>query len=377
MLITFTGRTLRGRGPISIVFMAASQSIDVFIGQNLRCGPPSVIRVVLALAFIMAASASGQVPDLLGSLVDYLPGDESELLRMAPIVVLAAVERNEIAGSGRPSVGMPEITVQPHRVTCRLEEVLRIDAERTMPDVFTFIYYSTGEVGAYNPFHKSRFEAAPGRRYFFPLIRVGGDLRSIGDVGGKYRLLVTSGRHSPSDASGFRSNSDRLESSFGKRIAKILLTPGEDYDASDYAGSLIYYRGFAERLGGRVQTFELLRRMLSAPSTISTTVCFELNRAYHGQFPCLQKIAGDEALSPALRERATARLAEVSHSEALLLADLRNHPARLFTSDSRVWNYEGLTILLIHPRPEVRRSACVAIKRYFPERPQATSCRPK
>jgi hypothetical protein len=265
------------------------------------------------------------------------------------------------------------VEVQPRRVECTVEEIIR-DDERPIPTEKLSFSYFASSIGRYNPYHKFLFQAEPGHRYVFALIREGTVLRSIGDVG-DYSVPVYSGFHSQPSKSNLagRRTSPAEE---GLRISQILLQPGPDFAPIEFSRSVAKYLLISEAIGAHLETYRLLRELLRRPeSSVRVSTCFELSRFFPGQYECLEEIQGDASVDAPHRRLADERLIKAKEMDQSLLKNLRD-PALLGTSilmkpDSLDRNYEQLQILLNHPILEFRSLACTAIRRYYPRRPAA------
>jgi hypothetical protein len=335
----------------------------------------SSIGVCTVLA--MGVAALGQTGDLVGSLIDQAGRYPEEYLRLSPIIIAATVISNEETGRLRPSIWLPDMRVQPHKVVCQVEEVIRLDNKPLPAGELDFLFFAT-ELNAYNPFHKVPFQAVPGRRYLFALIRQGSGLRSIGDVG-DYSVGVYSGFHPPTTRVNGKSLSESSQAEIGNRISQILLQRGDGLDPAEFSLNLAKYILIAEALSSHLQTYNLLHTLLrdSHEPSVQASACFELNRYFPGQYECLERLQYEERQDTQARLKARERLEEARRVDEELLKSLRD-PAWLGTSnllkpDSREQNYEQLQILLGHPKALFRNLACAALQRYYPHRP-ASAC---
>lgn len=342
---------------------------------------PSLVWATALVIFGVPVSrpATPNYPgDLVGSLIDTLPHDQVAYLRVAPIVVLAVVLSNDVVGPPVESSGVPGVVVVPHRVKCNLEEVLRIDDGKALTNEFDFVYFGLSDERAYNPYHRQLFRATAGERYLLLLIRQRNMIRSIGDVG-NFTIPVYTGKHSTAAAAGLAATRiQRAQDSFGARISSLLLTIGSLPQPEDLARRLYQYRLISEGLGSRLQTFHLLRGLLTSEPDIRAAACFELNESFTGQSSCLKEIAADTRRDDGTRAKASTMFGRVQRLEQLRLGDLID-PAHLgfspmMSPDSMSANYDELVILLGHPDARFRRSACAAIRRYYPRAPEVHHC---
>jgi hypothetical protein len=203
--------------------------------------------------FAAQIAVSGQGADLVGTLIDQVGRQPEEYLRIAPIVIVAKVISNETTGPVKPSAWVPDVSVESHKVICELEEVIRSDDQHIPPGEVGFTYFGTPP-GAYNPYHKSVFQAEPGHRYLFALMRQGLELRSVGEVG-NYSVSIYSGSHKLPGGT-----PNPMKS--GERIGRILLQPGDGFEPAEFSRSIARYLLIAEALGSHLETYNLLRNLL-------------------------------------------------------------------------------------------------------------------
>jgi hypothetical protein len=237
----------------------------------------SAIALFATVAIAFAACRDSRQPemeDLLGSRIDqagYSEGDHIDILRTAPIVILATVIYNDPIGRPREASRVRNYRVQLRKVVVRVEEELRRDLgdyPRLAGGNVEFYYYAATEPRAYQPFHKFFYHAAPGGRYLFFLMRHGDTRRSVGDVG-RYSIPVFSGRPRPSS---------KEHLSYGARISEILLSLGEGFDEENFAADLWRVRGIADQVGSHEATIRLLKELRKGPLSVRSAACRELER---------------------------------------------------------------------------------------------------
>jgi hypothetical protein len=302
-----------------------------------------------------------QIDDLFGTAIDM-----DQLSRAtpipAPIVVVAAVLKNEPVGLPVQAQRYIGLMLQLHRVSCRLENLIKGDPPHAE---FDFFYFADPEVAQsvpnpkYNRAHM--FRAEPGDRYIFFLLRQREMLRSVGDVG-SFSVRVDSGRHPqrPELTAGRPEDTGEV----GRIISDILLTPGQDLDPQGFAMAIPNARKWSIAFGSQLHTVDLLKGLLTLPVPIRTAACDELAQHYPSQYGCLADIHADSTNSEDTRQWAFRRLAYFEQQDARLEEQLLD-PAAL-TYDSMAANLEELEIILGSPNPRIRTLACAALERYFP-----------
>ena len=236
-----------------------------------------VTAFVVIIAIVAGAWRDLRQPemeDLLGSLIDqagYSDGEHIDIFRAAPMVLLATVIHNDPVGKPKEASRVRNYRVQLRKVVARVDEELRRDLgdyPRPAGGNVEFYYYAATKPLAYQPFHKFFYQAEPGGRYLFFLMRHGDLRRSVGDVG-TYSIAVFSGRpRPPSDG----------HQSYGARISEILLSIGEGFDEEHFAADLWRSRGIADRVGSHNATIRLLKELLKGPPSVQSAACRELTR---------------------------------------------------------------------------------------------------
>jgi hypothetical protein len=236
--------------------------------------------LVAIIAIALGACRGSRQPemeDLLGSLIDQAgssDGDNIDIFRIAPIVVLATVVHNDPVGRPKEASRVRNYRVQLRKVVARVEEELRRDLGDYPPLAggnVEFYYYAAIEPRAYQPFHKFFYRAEEGGRYLFFLMRHGDLRRSVGDVG-PYSFRVFSGRPHPPP------KEPPPFGAYGTRIAEILLSLGDGFNEEDFAADLWRARGVAERVGSHDATIRLLKELLKGPPSVQLAACSELKR---------------------------------------------------------------------------------------------------
>jgi hypothetical protein len=193
----------------------------------------------------------------------------------APVVVVGLVERVDEVGPPGRSRGDPRLGVQLTSVRIRVEQVLRGTTEK---GALTFYYYAfspSGEVGP--PGGAKLYDTYAGVRYIFFLKRFAGGYRSVGDVT-DYKFTVWSGRHEKDFCHG---------TSVGCCIARILLEPGEGYDAQNFARDLTWNSYPAKVLCSQEQALDLVQKLEHHPDPVVSQAATETLRPWrtYGDFP--------------------------------------------------------------------------------------------
>lgn len=193
----------------------------------------------------------------------------------APVVVVGFVERSDEVGHPRRSRGDQRLGVQLTRVRIRVEQVLRGAIAQS---ALTFYYYAfspSGEVGP--PGGAKLYSSYPGKRYIFFLQSFPGGYRSVGDVT-DYALLVSSGRHGEDFCRG---------ELVGCCIARILLVPGEGYDAQAFARELTWNAYPTKVMCSQERALDLVQNLEHSPDPLISQAATETLRPWrtYGDFP--------------------------------------------------------------------------------------------
>ncbi|MBI4891120.1 MAG: hypothetical protein HY821_10890 [Acidobacteria bacterium] len=333
--------------------------------------------VFLAVACILLHPlVAGQASDFYGSSIDTLNGDAGYFFKPATVIVFARVTSNEMISEAVPARLFPEVLLVQRRVRCQVIEYLKGAEDAGEKKELEFTYYTAAEPRAWRPIYKTLFRAQLGRKYIFSLVIERGALRSVGDVGSQYAIEVHA---EPVDVPGalgkmMADQVSRLEvSSFGARIAEILLSPCGSCDPIEFGASLSGYRALSEQFAGRYRTFKLLRRLISEALPIRKEACWALNSAFLWQASCLEELSTDERLPEPQRQQFARQATLVRSNERELESELAD-PARLgwgrmIHPDSLRQNYEELLVLREHSSPKVRALASAALRRYYPRGP--------
>jgi hypothetical protein len=202
---------------------------------------------------------------------------------------------------------------------------------------------------------KRPYEANPGSRYLFFLMRDGDALRSIGDVG-EYSVRVFTGAHAEPSAGGEVT---------GTRVSRILLNPGDGADLDSLAKALSKYSNLADTWGSRPFSVQLLRELISRGEPVRAAACGVLVESYKGQYDCLEALAKDQNESLENRQEALRKLQEKGFERRSLLEALKD-PAQLPVPDSLRKMREEYETLLFSSDPLLHDRACGALNRYFP-----------
>ena len=329
-----------------------------------KCGSTLSAEIVLILINLVLLSdcrrmCYPEMVDTLGTELDSLvfttDGNPWEL---APFVVVATVEENRITAKHIEPAHYQGVYLDLHAVRCKRENSIQGSLSQSE---LTFFYYASGSYPDSKPLpgHERPFHAAVGLRYVFFLTRDRDRLRAVGDFG-YYSIRVLSGRHDESSA-------DSKDP--GRRLAEILLTPGNGADTEGMANSLLHSAEFANVWCSRSVTAERLRHLLSLGEPLRLEACGVLVEDYHGQEDCLQAMADDPNESVHNRQLAMQILKEKSNEYRRVVEDLKD-PAHLgfqdFAGDSRHRLREEFETLLFNPDPILHERACAALKRYFP-----------
>jgi len=330
---------------------------------NARCvfGPSPRVVVCLVSLSLAGCQRHPKMVDTLGTAIDDAQVNyRCDPRELAPFVVLASVEENRVIAAHVEAARYEGVYLDLHAVRCKRE--ISLKGGLTGPDL-EFFYFADGyreyPGSKPNPRYKRLFQANPGSRYLFFLTRDRDLLRSIGDVG-EYSIPVATGFHSGDLPKG------RV---VGSHISEVLLVPGNGANLGLLAKQLLDYSNIADDWGSRLLTVQLLRNLASAPEPVRSQACGVLVAKYHGQWDCLQALAGDVNEPPAVRAEASRELKEQGGVRQRLLDDLQD-PARLAymdaAGDSRRRLREELQTLLLARDAALNERACAALKRYYP-----------
>jgi hypothetical protein len=214
------------------------------------------------------------------------------------------------------------------------------------------------------------FDFEPHHRSIFFLIKEGEILRSFGDVrdfslglAGNTVTQLTSIRseYGTDHVSTVRGSVEDDEAAF--KIAQLLLAPpGSKVDRYiQHLGISVVY---AEIATSARYTLGLLRKALSAPDTrVAAAICEALVFRYPTQTDCLNTTPN---ISSEARAKAESRIVSM---EAEILNSLERNPMQgLIATDSRQRVLDELEILRTSTNQRIRKLACQAIDRYYPEK---------
>jgi len=252
-------------------------------------------------------------------------------------------------------------------VRCKLENSIKGNPK---PE-FSFYYFVEAETTEeHNPYYKILFEAVPGRRYVFFLMSEGDVLRSIGDVG-EYSIEVFTGSHI---------GTNTPAESAVMAISNILLKRGTNVDESLLAKNLQgTWHALDDLKASRLYTMRLLRELVIMPGPVRIAAC-ELLVKWFSSYGCLYEIKDDISESSENQMWASQRLTSAMLSDNRILETLAD-PARFDFQqmrdrdrDSIARRLDELRILLSSPNSNVRKSACAAIRRYYPH--EVSQCNP-
>jgi hypothetical protein len=325
----------------------------------------SKTELPLTLALLAGLTAVGcqthpKLVDYMGTTVgDPQPFSnwQPDARELAPIIVVAYVERNEIVAKHVEAAHYRGVYLDLHAVRCKVENSLKWVLADTEP---TFYYFGDGKYPDSKWIRRATFQAEPGSRYLFFLTRDrDGVLRSIGDVG-DYSILISTGAHPMS------LTKDR---DVGTLISEILLTMGEGADLERTAKLLLQYSRIADVWGSRPLSVQLLRRLLTLPEPLGSQACGVLTAHYLAQEDCIQAVVQNDKLPVELRQRAQAELKEKSGERDAIFQSLKD-PAQFgyldWAGDSQRRLREELETLLFAPDAALHARACTALSRYFP-----------
>jgi hypothetical protein len=298
--------------------------------------------------------------DTLGTAIDEqeLKFWHHDLRELAPIIVVASVEGNEVIARHVEAARYQGVYLDLHSVRCKRENSLK--GGLTEPEL-RFYYFADGRYpdSKGNPEYSRPFHAESGSRYLFFLTRDRGVLRSIGDVG-DYQILVSTGVHPEASAK----NRDT-----GRLISEVLLTPGDGADLDLMAKKLLDYSAIADIWGSRPLTVQLLRHLTSLPEPVRSEACDVLVSSYYGQGDCLQALARDTNESPESRRKALRELKEQSAPRQRVLDSLKDPATTAFlncNTDSQRRVREEFETMLLGTDAALKERACTALKRYYP-----------
>ena len=190
----------------------------------------------MLLAFLMFGGCSH------GPRVAYGHLTYSELIEQSPIVVVGLVEHKETYWKERKRQGSENgLPIFWYHVEVRIEveNMLRGDLSASPVD-YTYWVPAGAKSGEWN-------SPREGARYVHFLRREGAELRSVVDFWPS-SIRVTTGRHGTLDQAG----------GLPQAIARLLLQPGEDFDAERF--DIIQALGHASLLVGEPAALALVQR---------------------------------------------------------------------------------------------------------------------
>lgn len=186
-----------------------------------------------------------------------------DMIRDAPIILLGTVLRQEPVGAIRDGCRLV-------RVHSTVENVLKGHfASRAVE----FYFYSPwlGASGDWNFLHD-------GNRYIQFLTLESGKFRAIRDYW-RSSIRVYSGRHATTRGAA----TDNLQ----RRIATLLLTPGDDLEGDEFSVGLLHSTSWGEVWLGKSETVDLIRSLLRHPNqSVRVGACEELTLRFRGFEGC-------------------------------------------------------------------------------------------
>jgi hypothetical protein len=205
--------------------------------------------LLMAGAFCLAGCRSGSDLRDQFQLSDYtLSFDERLRLELAaPIIVLGKVTDVEVVGTPTKSLGDPRINTQLTNIRISVEMAIKGGPlpNQLRFSLFTYSQQNDATLGVpqYNP--------AVGQRRIYFLKRWSDGYRSIGDVT-NYNLHIESGTHEEGVCGGI---------SPGCCIARLLLVPGQNFDADQFAKDIGPAAAASQVLCSRAEARALLEKL--------------------------------------------------------------------------------------------------------------------
>ncbi|MFN7999415.1 MAG: hypothetical protein U0Q18_37705 [Bryobacteraceae bacterium] len=279
------------------------------------------------------------------------------------MILVGSVTENIAVGTPTEARRFPGVGLELRKASVQVEAVLSGDR---IPDAISIYYFTQSQSLDFepNPLYKILFKAQPGRRYLFFLTRERGEFRSIGDVG-EYTIEVFAGTPTPALL--------QKQPSVGRKIAHVLLTPGEDVDLDRLAYNLVDAYRYAALFTRRTTVLTYLEALQGKSPHLDRAVCDELVRVYYGKSQCLERISSDPRQPPNLRQRAAQRLVDERQEDIDLLARLKQGYMFADTFNGIMWpdsyaaNRIELQLLADHPDAAVRSEASRLLQQFYPE----------
>lgn len=342
------------------------------------------LRIVICLTALAVAKCQERpaLVDRLGTLVDEIPsgpcGYRGGIL-FAPIVVVGVVEENRVVAEHIEAAQYPGLFLDLHAVRVKRENSLRGGLR---DPALTFYYFAQGIYpdSRANPRHKQLFEAVPGSRYLFFLIRDRGVLRSIGDVG-NYSIRVATGTHPAIQGRDPSEEGPDIENiRLGRQMTEVLLTPGPGTDFEAMAGRLSTQACFAQGWISRLLVARILRKLTSQPEPVGSAACAALTHDYYGQEDCLKALAEDVTRPAEIRETASKLLKKQLADRPRLLESL-DDPAESFylaaAGAALVQYREELQTMLLGTDAALHARICEILKRSYPNHAEPKCSEPR
>ena len=185
----------------------------------------------------------------------------------APIIFVGVVEAVQLVGNPKPALSVQGLTLQLYRARCHVEMTLRGEVSNN----FEFWYFGPDQRYGVTGFPK--FWLQPTERRIFFLEQHGSTYRAVGD----YLNYTENVRGGKPDSKILTTDPD-----VGKVIARVMLTPGPDFDERLFSGTLLYASQVAEESSSKTYSIELLKGLLTHPSAlIRSTSCRILATVYN------------------------------------------------------------------------------------------------
>ena len=127
----------------------------------------------------------------------------------------------------------------------------------------------------------------------------------------------------------------------------------------------------ANRWGSLLYNIKLLRGLLSEPEPIREAACRALVEIYDSQYDCLYRLRDETTEVASTREYARTELEHQKQKDAQVIERLRDPTGLVLPAIGASWDRRvilgELQSLRESPNDVIRKAACVALKRYYPE----------
>jgi hypothetical protein len=305
------------------------------------------LRLTLAAGMLVFFFISVGVGEDLRYPTRYFDLNESGLLQKADTIVVGTTADVEWGKMSIPA----NWTGQPFIATARLTSV-RIMAESVIrgmvkPGEITVHYWAAD---IYTNAH-SLNRPMVGERALHYLVTEKEGFRYVTDVI-RSTTLVNSGYHRVSTSQG--------DAGVQVKIARILLTPGDEFDPADFIAGLTTAVQRSLELVGFMETLPLMQALLQNPNAIvAEGACKEMyQQPFFGQESCIDKLKLRAGLSdPKLDELKAGRLRATPRFKSAFLAD----PMRTAKGYSVLAGRNGIAdflhLIALHPDAQIARRA--------------------